>query len=494
MVVRIRPHRFIGDVRVPASKSHTIRQLLIASLADGVSEIWYPLDSLDARSCVSACRIFGAKITERRAVDQSCPNPADENGEKLIKWTVDGNAGFKKGSLLSVPAASAVNASGFPQVDVGNSGTTLYLALAIAALYDRPIEFTGDEQIQSRSAAPLLDALSGLGIKCRSKRGCAPITIQGPWTGGKVRLPCPTSQYLSALLIAAPLAPAGTVTEIEVPLLNERPYIEMTLSYLKEHSIPFECTPDYSHFLIKGGYSWKAFSALNRAALETSGHFPASSRTCGRVPGDFSSAAFPAAAAAITGGAVNLLGLNLKDTQGDKFFLEILKEFGCDVQNKERKDAELIEGVETVVTISGKNALKGGIFDLNETPDLLPVVAAVAAFAHGDTTLVNVGHARIKETDRIAVMAEELAKLGVKCTEREDGLIIHGYGGIKPPVAAGERPSVPVLNGHDDHRIVMALAVAALGGEAPVEITGAESAAVTYPGFFDMIEPLAKIG
>jgi len=425
----ITPHKFTGTVKIPSSKSHTIRQLLIASLADGESEIKDPLDSLDTRSCIDACRTFGAKINEVY------------DDKKLISLRIIGNNNFK---------ISAVSNN----IDVGNSGTTLYLALAVAALQSQPIEFTGDESIQKRSAASLLDALAGLGVQVQSNNGYAPITIKGGWKGGRVSLPCPTSQYLSALLIAAPLAPAGTLTEIDVPLLNEKPYIDMTLSYLKSHGIAYEASPDYSYFKIPGGASWKSFSSF--------------------VPADFSSAAFPVAAAAITGGPVTLLGLDPNDTQGDKYFFEILKEMGCDV--KWQKD----NNSEHTVTVSRNGTLRGGTFDLNKTPDLLPAAVAVAAFAQGDTSLVNVAHARIKETDRIAVMSKELLKLGVSCTELPDGLIIHGKGLIAAPEKT-------VIEGHGDHRIVMAFAVAALGANFAIEITTAECADVTYPGFLDLL-------
>lgn len=141
------------------------------------------------------------------------------------------------------------------------------------------------------------------------------------------------------------------------------------------------------------------------------------------------------------------------------------------------------EKIERALIVFRNGSLRGGTFDLNKTPDLLPAVAAVAAFAHGDTALVNVAHARIKETDRIAVMAQELSKFGVKCTELPDGLIIHGTGS---PVPSPQSP-VPIINGHGDHRIVMAFAAAALGCIVPLEITSAESAAVTYPGFLSLI-------
>ena len=437
MDVRITPHRFTDSIKIPASKSHTIRQLFIASLAEGVTKIYNPLDSYDTLSCISACNEFGASVTTHCEDDD-------------IFWNVCGLNGFKDQFEKCLKEQN----KSF-NIDVGNSGTTLYLALAIAGLQLNKINFTGDNQIQKRSAAPLLNALAGLGIQVQSKEGCVPIVVKGPWKGGKVSLSCPTSQYLSALLIAAPSAPSGTVTEIDVPLLNEKPYIDMTLSYLKTHGIPFERAPDYSHFIIPGGSAWKVLPQKKS------------------VPGDFSSAAFHAAAAAITGGPVTLRGLDPQDTQGDKFFFEMLSDMGCDVSWNDE---------EQFLTISRESTLRGKTFDLNASPDLLPAAAVVAAFAEGDTKLVNVANARIKETDRIAVMASELAKLSVECTELPDGIIIHGKGKIRP---ISENIHI---NGHSDHRIVMAFSVAALGSPVPIVITTAESAAVTFPGFFDLIK------
>jgi 3-phosphoshikimate 1-carboxyvinyltransferase len=384
-----------------------------------------------------------------------------------------------------------------------------------------PVEFTGDEQIRRRSAAPLLEALSGLGIRAESLHGngCAPILIQGPWKGGRVSLPCPTSQYLSAILLAAPLAPPGAVTEVLVPLLNEKPYIELTLSYLKAQNIPYEAAGDFSRFVIPGGASWKPVS--------------------GPVPGDFSSAAFPGCAAAVSGGDITLLGLDPEDSQGDKAFFDMLARMGCHIRWEKRAEnggstgpapchvnqkprstfrvpfpagpgestgipgqstgptpchinqnsrstfrVPIPAGPEWALSVSRQGPLEGGVFDLNATPDMLPAAAVTAACARGDTALVNAAHARIKETDRIAVMAAELVKLGVRCTEQPDGLIIHGRteDGGKPPLNGGS------VNGCGDHRIVMALAAAALGASGPVEIQGAESAAVTYPGFLELLD------
>jgi 3-phosphoshikimate 1-carboxyvinyltransferase len=448
--VIVEPRRFTGTVRIPASKSHTIRRLLVAALGDGVSEIEYPLDSLDTRSCAAACRALGAVIEEHRAGDPSCPNPADREGKKLVRWTVKGGAFQRRGG------------DGGISIDVGNSGTTLFLFLAAAALGSVPVSFDGDGQIRRRGAGPLLEALSALGAKVEAASGgCVPALVRGPWRGGRVRVSCPTSQYLSALLLASPLAPAGTMTEIDVPLLNERPYIGMTLAYLDAQGIPYEKREDLSWFRIPGGAAYRPMN--------------------GPAPGDFSSAAFPAAAAAIGGGPLTLLGLDPGDVQGDKAFFEVLAKMGCRVSWDPAVPA---------ITVSRNGPLWGGEFDLNNTPDMLPACAVVAAFARGDTSLVNVAHARLKETDRIAVMAAELGKLGVKVTERPDGLVIHGRGGLEAPGRGLARGGA--IEGHGDHRIVMAFAAAALGAPGPLEISGAESAAVTYPGFLELIGAVSK--
>jgi 3-phosphoshikimate 1-carboxyvinyltransferase len=447
----IKPRRFTGTVRVPASKSHTIRRLLVAALAEGVSEIWYPLDSLDGRSCAAVCHALGAEITEYRTAGTGCPNPPDESGNVLVRWTVRGTGG-----RIAAPEAP---------LDVGNSGTTLFLALAMAALGNAPVTFIGDTQIKRRSAGPLLEAFEKFGVAVKSaENGCVPITVRGPWRGGRASLPCPTSQYLSALLLAAPLAPAGTVTEIDVPLLNEKPYIELTLSYLDAQKVRYEKAGDFSFFRVFGG---ACYGPLD-----------------GNVSGDFSSAAFPAAASlAGGGGGLTLLGLDPNDSQGDRAFFDMLAEMGCRVE-WQKITKEGAAGEEWALSLSASLPLKGGTFDLNATPDLLPVMAVLGILARGETALVNAAHARIKETDRIAVMAGELAKLGVDVLERPDGLVVKGMpfrnGVLGPDAGPPAR-----LDGHGDHRVVMALA--ALGMATPVEISGAESAAITYPLFLELL-------
>jgi 3-phosphoshikimate 1-carboxyvinyltransferase len=531
MRTRITPHVFSGTVKVPASKSHTIRRLIMASLTEGCSRIEEPLDSLDAQSCAAACRILGADITENR-----------DSAGGLCGWTVQGR---RPGPASGVPVNGGP-AETRPDlcIDVGNSGTTLFLALAAAALFPVPVTFTGDAQIARRSAGPLLDALAGLGVSVNSGRGPGgnggyiPMTVRGPWKGGRVSISCPTSQYLSALLIAAPLAPAGTVTEIAVPLLNEKPYVDMTLGYLKTQGLyagfvdPAETAADPvngadpAEGVSADGVLAEGVSAIGTAALAMAADYSyfrilggcAYTPMNGPVPGDFSSAAFPAAAAAISGGTAVLLGLDPADTQGDKVFFDYLAQMGCDVRWEKTAPGNSTAGP-WQVTVSRTGPLRGGVFDLNATPDMLPVMAALAAHAQGETALTNAAHARIKETDRIAVMAAELGKLGVMCKEMPGGLVIRGKPGLPPEnlsPASASGPGLPEenaavkLDGRGDHRIVMALACAALG-RAPgygrslgytaeraagpaqgsagrtVEIAGAEAADVSYPGFLDLL-------
>ena len=465
----VTPHVFNAAITVPPSKSHTIRRLFMAALTDGVSHIEGPLYSLDTQSCAGVCRVFGAEITEER----------DSLGN-FTGWTVHGKkpgAGVNsKTAKKSKITEDSTTADFSRTADAGNSGTTLFFAIAAAALFSRPFTFTGDRQTERRSAGPLLDALAALGAKVTSKNGCVPITVRGPWKGGAAALPCVTSQYLSAMLIAAPLAPKGTITEIDVPLLNEKPYVEMTLSYLKSQllygdsgNFKISGSGDFSHFKIRGGC---VYNPVN-----------------GPVPGDFSSASYPAAAAVLSGGKAVLQGLNPGDTQGDRIFFDHLKQMGCNV-NWEQQNGNW------QVTVFRDGALKGGVFDLNAAPDLLPIMAVLGAFAAGETELVNAAHARIKETDRIAVMAGELTKLlagcdNFYCEEKPGGLFIRGIGGSARNAGARKknRPGIS-LDGHGDHRVVLALACAVMGMSAetgPVAIIGAEAADVSYPGFLELL-------
>lgn len=423
MTEHVSPAVLSGTTQAPASKSHTIRALLIASLASGVSRVDKPLESDDAASCVETCRALGAGLTR------------NDEGEYYLVDGVNGRP--------SSPAEA---------INVGNSGTTLYLAMGTAGLASGTTTFTGDEQIQRRSAAPLLQALSDLGAPTASEagNGCAPITVSGRLAGGRTSIECPTSQYLSSLLLACPLADGDS--EIIVPLLWERPYVDMTLWWLDKQAIRYE-REGYERFVIPGGQTYSSF------------------RT--DVPGDYSSATFLFVAAAITGGTVTVKELHPDDPQGDRAVLDMLQELGCEVSWKRR--------TQVTVTGPGYGALSGGEFDLNATPDALPALAVLGAACRTPLSLRNVPQARQKETDRVAVMAGELGRLGIRVEEHDDGLTVH-----PGRLRGGE------VHGHGDHRVIMSLAVAGLACETGVTVDTAERAAVTYPGFFSTLEGLAR--
>lgn len=400
---------------MPASKSHTIRGLIIGGLSDGECRLIQPLRSADTAAAVEAMRAFGAEITEEAR------------------------------DIVVAGAAGNVGAPAEP-VDVGNSGTTLYIACVTAALAEGTVTLTGDEQIQARPVQPLVEAINSLGGRAQSIRrnGCAPVEITGPISGGTVEIECPTSQYLTALLINCPLA-AGD-THIEVPLLHERPYVQMTLDWLDRAGIEYH-NDGLTQFDIPGGQSYPAFER--------------------KIPADFSSATFFMAAAAITGSEVTLTGLDMNDPQGDRAVVDMLRKMGVEID---------IDGLRMVVR---GGELQGADLDLNATPDALPAMAAVACYADGETLLGNVPQARLKETDRIAVMAHELSKMGADVRELDDGLVVRGSTLHGAPV-----------NGHGDHRVVMALAVAGLGCEGVTDIATAEAVNITVPNFVELMSQL----
>jgi len=418
MKLIVRKSRLAGEVTIPASKSHTIRAIAIASLADGESTIRNPLSSSDTQAAVDCYRALGAKI--------------DTSDSKM--WKVIGTGG-------KIKAPREI-------IDVGNSGTTLRIAAGSASLAQpgRTINLTGDEQIQTRPIGPLLDSLNDLGAKCTSLKnnGKAPVGITGRLTGGKTSITCHTSQHLSSLLLCAPLAVQDT--EIDVTLLNEPGYVQMTLDWLDKQGIEYE-NDQFRKFRIKGNQRYKPFDAC--------------------IPADFSSATFFFCAACIAADEVTLLGLDFADSQPDKAVVDYLKAMGADIT---------IEPTSVVIRAA---KLKGIEIDMNKTPDALPAMAVTAAFAEGQTRLVNVAQARGKETDRIKCMARELKKLAVNVEELPDGLIIRH-----------SKPKPAELHGWADHRIVMALSLAGLNLQGQCIVDTAEAINVTFPNFVQLMQSL----
>ncbi|MHC4336604.1 MAG: 3-phosphoshikimate 1-carboxyvinyltransferase [Planctomycetota bacterium] len=418
MKLIVRKSRLAGKVPIPASKSHTIRAIAIASLAEGQSTICRPLVSGDTQSAVQCYRALGAKID---TTDPEC-------------WKVSGTGG-------AIQPSEEV-------IDVGNSGTTLRIAMGSAALTPpgQTTTLTGDEQIRTRPVGPLMDALSALGAKCKSVKdnSKAPIKITGRLAGGKTSIAATTSQYLSSLLLCTPLAAKDT--QIDVTLLNEPGYVQMTLDWLDKQAIEYE-NQQLRKFKIKGNQIYKAFDAT--------------------IPADFSSATFFLCAAALVADELTLLGLDFSDSQPDKVVVDYLKAMGADITVEP-----------TSVTVRAA-ALKGAEIDMNKTPDALPALAVTAAFAEGTTSLVNVPQARSKETDRIKCMAEELRKMTIDVEELPNGLII-----------SGGKPKPAELDGRNDHRVVMALSLAGLNLKGQCVVDTAEAMRVTFPDYVELMKSI----
>ncbi len=404
-----------GKIQIPASKSHTIRAGTISSLAHGKSVIRKPLLSSDTLAAIGAGRAFGAKIESNEA------------------WEVEG---FR----------------GAPQtpdnvVDTHNSGTTMNFFMGVASLVNGTTVLTGDAQIVRRPVQPLIDALNQLGGSVSSTRnnGLPPVIVRGRLKGGKARLRGISSQYVSSLLINCPLVEKDS--EIEVFDVAETPYIEMTKRWLDRQGIRYEASDDFAHFKLFGGQSYRGQEVT--------------------VAADFSSATFFLVAGAVVDADITLLGLDMNDVQGDKQVVNYLKEMGANVSFENGG-----------IRVCG-GALRGIELDMCNTPDALPAMAVVGCFASGKTILRNVAHARLKETDRISVMAKELTRLGARVEELPDGLIIH----------ESRLRGCPV-KGYGDHRVVMALTVAGMAIPGRTSVDTAEAVSVTFPNFVELMQSL----
>ena len=422
----IKKSQINGNIIVPGSKSHTIRAIAIACLAKGQSKIINPLISEDTVSALNAARALGVNVVEHQNY-----------------WIIDGVNG-----KLTEPKKT---------IDLGNSGTTLRLFSAMAATSNITVIFDGDESLRSRPMQPLLSALEQLGAQVESNEGKCPLKITGALNGGYVKVDGTTSQYASALLISTPLLSKDSV--IEVDNLNEVPYVDITLQWLKSQNINYKTYGYYNKFEVKGNQVYNAFEY--------------------NIPADFSTATFPLLATAITQGECVIENLDFSDAQGDKEVFSIFEKMGVKIEhgnvnlisNKPVDDFDKNDDNYNN-SIANLESLK---IDLNATPDALPAIAVAAACCKGTTIIHNVAQARIKETDRIACMTTELKKMGVNITETPDGMIIEG----------AEKLTGAVVNSYDDHRIAMALTIAGMVADGETIVLDCECAAVTYPEFFE---------
>ena len=432
-----------GTTRAPPSKSYTHRALLAAGYSDGAT-VTSPLVSADTKATARAVTAFGGSVADAEA---SSGESFDETATALAVDGFDGRP--------AVPD---------DVIDCANSGTTMRLVTAAAALADGTTVLTGDSSLRSRPQGPLLDALADLGVRAASTRdnGQAPLVVTGPLVGGEVAIPGDvSSQYVTALLMAGAVTDDGIEIELTTPL-KSAPYVDITLELLADFGIDAEPLGGDSDgaagaggFSVPGGQSY---------APEDGSY---------TVPGDFSSISYLVAAGAVaaeSGGAVRIEGAK-PSAQGDSAIVEIAERMGADI------DWDREAGVITV----RRSDLSGVEVDVGDTPDLLPTIAALGAVAEGDTRIVNCEHVRYKETDRVAAMAEELETLGAETTEEQDVLTIHG---------SESDLRGATVDGRADHRIVMSLAVAGLVAEGTTTIRGGEHVDVSFPNFFDAMADL----
>ena len=405
-----------GKITCPSNKSYTHRAIFMASLADGKSMIKNILKSGDTIATINACKNFGVEIKE------------EENN-------------------LIVDSPNELKLQG-DIINAENSGTTIRIAAAISTLADTKIVLSGDQSLNKRPMQPLLKALESLGAKCSSSNGTPPISILGKIKGGKVKIPGDiSSQFISALMIVAPKLENGMLLNIQGELVS-KPYVDATIMAMKKFNVNVEAEIPYKKYIIHPqNYKSTTFA----------------------VPSDFSSLALLLSAAVLLGENLSIEMTMGDMPQADEAIIDILEKMGV-----------VVTLDKNVIKIKSPKKLDGGKFDLNDSPDLVPAVAILALKASKPIEIFNVKHVRYKETDRIAILARELAKLGIKVVEKKDGLVLKNS---KNLVGAD-------LNSENDHRLFMAFCIAGMY-VGNCSVSHPESVKISYP---DFIQEMKRIG
>ncbi len=410
-------------IKIVSSKSQTMRALLFSSLGIGTSEIYGILNSYDTESMIASLNQIGIEIVKY----------ADH---VRVKGVYD--------KALSVDDL---------KIDAGNSGQVLRFLGATLALFNGKYLLTGDCSIQNnRPVSPMIKALRELGAKVRylGKTGYAPVEIEGPIKAGNFRMDGKDSQPVSAMLIACSFLAGNSTIYVDNP--GEKPWIELTLSWINKlgGSVVNE---NYQKYTVQGGMKYQGFKY--------------------RVPGDFSSAAFPLVSAIITNCHCILDNLDFEDIQGDKKLIDILAQMGANL-NKDRKNNRL--------TVNPDRKLQGGVFDVNDIIDAVPILAVVGCFCENPLELRNCQIARFKESNRLEAITKELRKMGADIDCFEDRLI------IKPSKLISAQ-----VSSHNDHRIAMSLCVASLNSKGnSFGLDNAECINKSYPNFFDDLKKFKK--
>lgn len=430
-----------GHITVPGSKSHTIRALILAAMADGTSHISNPLPSNDCLSTAAAVRKVGADV--------------DFGDENSGVWTVKG-----AGAGLHLPS---------DQIDVGNSGSLMYFLCPVLSTLPGQCTFTGDESICRRPVNHLIDALCQFGAKGRSlNKGpdgsegtTPPFTFCGPIDVNKTLVTeGALSQYISGFMMAASRLNGTLKMELTNP--KETPYLTMTKLWLESLGVPVTISPDFKHISVTGPVPFKAF---DRA-----------------VPSDWEGVAFPLIAALISDSSIIIDNIDGSGSQGDDKIVEVLQSVGADIDWK-RDAGQLVVRGGKVLSTAG---LPDGqlTVEMSAFPDAICALAVIACFIEGKTVFTDIDICRKKETDRIKAMTSELTKLGAYIVDEGDRLVVYGDGGKS--LHGGE------VESYKDHRIVMSLACLGMGlaeGEK-VTVNDAEWCSVTFPKFFEVMNEI----
>ena len=416
--------RIDGEINLPGSKSLSNRALLLAALAEGTTTITNLLESDDTRHMLNALKQLGIQYTL---------------SEDKKECTLVGNGG-------------AISCEEPQELFLGNAGTAMRPLCATLCLGNGSYTLTGEPRMKERPIGHLVDALrqTGANISYLENDGYPPLSIEaGGLKGGNVSIDgAISSQFLTALLMAAPMAENDMVITIIGELVS-KPYIDITLDIMKSFGVEV-VNDDYKTFTIKGNQTYKAVETF-------------------MVEGDASSASYFLAAAAIKGGTVKVTGIGRNSIQGDVEFVDVLEQMGARV-----------EWGETYISVT-RDTLRAIDMDFNHIPDAAMTVATMALFVKGTTTLRNIYNWRVKETDRLYAMATELRKVGAKVEEGED------YLKITPPDVLKHA----AIDTYDDHRMAMCFSLLALD-KASVTINEPECTAKTFPTYFTVLESISS--
>ncbi len=408
-----------GEIVIPPSKYHAHRALMLAALAPGTTTISARTTARHVNFTVSALRELGADI--RSSHDT---------------WTVNGGAGF-------FPVAD--------EISVGSSGTTLYFLLGLAALGDRPVTITGQRYFRRRPIGPLLRALQRLGVRIDYDGQSLPVTVHpGRPRGGRVRIDGTLSQWVSGLIMLAPLAQEATTIEVTGEL-NERPYLELTLDMMRRFGLQVSVREDWREFHIEPGQTPRAGDIV--------------------LPPDIGSAVFGLAACALHPCKVTFRSPVAIHGHPERAVLEELVGVGVPMRFS-------ADGLSISIEHDGTPPVAGRL-DCRDIPDMIPILSTLASRARGRTVLSHVSHAQLKESDRPKAMLQ-LRRMGADITFDGNDMEFRGV----------ERLRGAELSSYNDHRVLMALTVAGSIASGMTEISFPHAYRISYPEFIDHMNAL----